>query len=54
MTFRMFASFDVCVRQLVHQHHGGFSRENGIDIHLGKNGALVLDLLAQNGSQLRD
>src|SRR5206468_2410474 len=52
ITFGVLAALNIGMRQLIHQHDRGFSREDGIDIHLGKDGTFVLDLLARDDVQL--
>src|SRR5271157_2946681 len=47
------AAFDVGVRQFVHQRDLWMARENGIHVHLFKQCALVVDLLARNRFQPR-
>ena len=52
VALRMFGAFNIRVGQLVHQHHCGFARKDGVNIHFGEGGTFVLDRLTGNGIQL--
>src|SRR5450759_4775188 len=50
----MFAALDIGVRQFVHQSDPRVPRENGVDVHLFEERALVLDRFARYCFQIRD
>ena len=52
IAFAIFAAGNIGVCQFIDQHHGGFTRDDGVYIHLFENRALVLNTAPRHGFQL--